>query len=121
MIYSKTNEYNPKPLREIAYNIIVEQYGTKAHDIKVGTKYMIINNEEQNYIPLGKCLENNFEFGHPCDPSFKRTLKFELNMGHPLLKTVFYGSSNLSIRVNIIEDDEDEDINKIITPPPPPL
>jgi hypothetical protein len=115
--------YHRNNLKEIAYDAMIQKFGTKVCDIKVGKKYMLINNTELNYILLGKCLTNYLEIGHPIDPIFARTLKFEFNMNNPLLKTIFYGQHNICVKINIIEDDEpkeNKESDEFIMPQNPP-
>jgi hypothetical protein len=89
-------------LMYLAYNIVVETYGTLLNDIKVGEKYILIDNDGVNYIQLGKCLENNFSpryFAN--DFTHSRKLCFELNNDHPLLVKDFYGQYDVFKKVNI--------------------
>jgi hypothetical protein len=94
--------YNPKSLQDISYDAHVNKYGIPPHEITVGKKYKIIEKDGVNYTPLGKCLENSFEIsGHPLDPIFVRTLKFEENHDNPILKKQYYGNSSYE-KTNIV-------------------
>jgi len=89
-------------LISLAYKVVVETYGTLLTDIKVGEKYILLDNDGVNYIQLGKCLENNFTPGHFAnDFTHSRKLCFELNNDHPLLVKEFYGQYDVYKKVNI--------------------
>ena len=92
-----------KSLADIAYESVIKTYGMNPREIKVDSKYKLLDKDGVNTIPLGKCLVNNYEMsGHPMDPSFIRTLKFETNNDHPLLKKIIYGDNNE--KINILPD-----------------
>jgi hypothetical protein len=98
-----------KTLQDIAYNTVVQTYGIQAHDIQIGKQYKIMEKDGVNAIPLGKCVSSNFTNGNWSN-DFIQSLdfQFETNNDHPLLQRTFYGYNLFSIKLNIIEDENDE-------------
>ena len=95
-------------MQELAYKKVAETIGSTPRDIIKGKNYKLLDSDGVNYIPLGKCLENNLEvYGHPMDLSFVRTLRFELNNDHPLLKRTIYGQDSVYYeKLNIYPDEK---------------
>jgi hypothetical protein len=107
-----------KTLQDIAYNTVVQTYGIQARDIQIGKQYKIMEKDGVNAIPLGKCVSSNFTNGNWRN-GFIQSLEFqfETNNDHPLLHRAFYGYNLFSIKLNIIEaDDEDDANNETQTP-----
>jgi hypothetical protein len=116
--YNAKSGYNTTSLEDIAYNTVVQTYGTHARDIQVDKKYKLMEKDGVNTIALGKCVSTNFIPGNWSN-DFTQSLEFqfETNNDHPLLKRTFYGYNLFSIIINIIEDEdeEDEDIDNIVS------
>ena len=96
-----------KTLHKSAYYAVVQQYGTKADEIKVGKKYKLLEMDGVNTVLLGKCLENKFYSGYyQNDFTHRRSLAFEFNNDHPLLeKELFH---NVFKKINVMEYDKED-------------
>ena len=113
--YDANTGYNlSSTLEDIAYNTVVKTYGTQARDIQVGKTYKIMEKDGVNTIPLKKCLSINFTHGNWSN-DFTQSLEFqfETNSDHPLLKRTLYGYNLFSIKLNILEDEDTDDIEDI--------
>ena len=90
-----------KSLADLAYEAAVQRHGMLPRNIQENTiTYSLMDKDGINLIPLGKCLENSYSVGgHPMDPTFSRTLRFEHNNDHPLLQKVIYGDNSLKVNI----------------------
>ena len=93
---------NMLSLKDLSLNASIQQIGTFANEIIVGKKYMLLEEDGVNFVPLGKCIKNVFSPGYyqnDFTPSCE--LDFELNNNHPLLKKSLYGSEVRS-KINVM-------------------
>ena len=88
-------------LHTLAYNTLLQHFGTSACDVKVGRKYKLLQ-ADGTFLELGKCLENNFSGGnYSNDFMCIRTLRFEKNNDNNLLEKKLY--HNTHKKINIFE------------------
>lgn len=86
-------------LHTLAYNAVLNHFGTPACDITVGRKYKLLKSDG-SFIDLGKCLENNFSCGNfSNDFMHIRTLRFEKNNDNNLLEKKLYHNTHKKINV----------------------
>jgi hypothetical protein len=93
----------------------IQRIGTHANEIIVGKKYMMLEINGVNFIPLGKCMKNQYSPGYyQNDFTPSRELEFELNNNHSLLKKSLYGNYEINSKLNVVEDNKiDLQDNKI--------
>ena len=90
-------------LKDISLNVVIQHIGTFANEIIVGKKYILLEEDGVNFVPLGKCVKKNSSPGYyqnDFTPSCE--LEFEMNNNHPLLKKRLYGSEVRS-KINVRE------------------
>jgi len=90
-------------LKNLSLNAAIQHIGTFANEIIVGKKYILLEEDGVNFVPLGKCVKNISSPGYYQNdfiPSCE--LEFELNNNHPLLKKSLYGSEVKS-KINVTE------------------
>ena len=93
-----------KTLEDLAYEVWVQQRGTKVINVMEGAFYKMIEKDGINLLDLGKCIKMECECpGYFNDGCGYITFTFEKNNDNKLLWKSFYGSNIYNKYINIIE------------------
>ena len=102
-------------LIQLSYDAVAKKHGITSRDIVVGEKYKLLDLDGHTFLPLGKCLQNDYEAGTFHNDGVDHvTIEFEKNNDNAAFGTLrrnnkleYWGNASTK-KLNIYPNDEPE-------------